>query len=63
MYLREPLYPFAIRRALPIRLTAVLCALCVIGLFFAPSFVIRSNLNNKPVPVVHPEITSAANVR
>ncbi len=63
MYLREPLYPFAVRRALPIRLTAVLCALGVIGLFFAPSFVIRSNLNNKPVPVVHPEITSAANAR
>ena len=63
MYLREPLYPFAVRRALPIRFTAVLCTLGVVAFFFAPAFVISSNLNNKPVPVVHPEITAAANAR
>jgi NADH-quinone oxidoreductase subunit N len=63
MYLREPLYPFSVRRALPIRFTAVLCTLCVIAFFFAPSFVISSNLNNKPSPPVHPEMTSAANAR
>lgn len=59
MYLREPLYPFAVRRALPIRLTAVLCTLGVIAFFFAPSFLISSNLNNKPLPPAHPQMTLA----
>jgi NADH-quinone oxidoreductase subunit N len=37
MYLREPLYPFALRHSLPIRAAAVLCTVGVIALFFVPS--------------------------
>mgnify|MGYP001555789769 CR=1 FL=1 len=39
MYLREPLYPFSLRRALPIRISAVLCSIGVFVLFFAPTLV------------------------
>ena len=36
MYLREPLYPFSLRRSEPIRIAALVCTVGVIALFFIP---------------------------
>jgi len=58
MYLREPLYPFAVRKALPIRVAAGVCALGVIGFFFAPSVVINANADNKNSPGPRQVITA-----
>jgi NADH-quinone oxidoreductase subunit N len=37
MYLREPLYPFALRHSMPIRVAGILCTVAVLALFFVPS--------------------------
>ena len=36
MYLREPLYPFTVRKAFPIQFTAIVCAAAVVIFFFTP---------------------------
>ena len=36
MYLREPLYPFAVRKAAPIRVAALACTLAVVAFFIVP---------------------------
>jgi NADH-quinone oxidoreductase subunit N len=59
MYLRDPLYPFSVRKALPIRATALLCSFAVILFFFAPSFLINQN-NAKSPMLEHPVITAEA---
>ncbi|HUO07999.1 MAG TPA: NADH-quinone oxidoreductase subunit N [Phycisphaerae bacterium] len=59
MYLRDPLYPFSVRKAFPIRITAIICSAAVVAFFFAPSFLIRQNLAKSPIPD-HPVITAAA---
>ena len=43
MYLREPLYPFAVRTSLPIRVTAVLCTVGVVAFFIAPRPLFEAN--------------------
>jgi NADH-quinone oxidoreductase subunit N len=46
MYLREPLYPFAVRQALPIKLSAALCTIGVIGFFIVPTALINANISS-----------------
>jgi NADH-quinone oxidoreductase subunit N len=43
MYLREPLYPFATRTALPIKVTALVCAIAVVLFFFRPGDILTLN--------------------
>jgi NADH-quinone oxidoreductase subunit N len=43
MYLREPLYPFVVRKAAPIKLTAIICTVAVIALFVVPGVALELN--------------------
>jgi NADH-quinone oxidoreductase subunit N len=51
MYLREPLYPFATRTALPIKVTALVCTVAVVAFFFLPRVVLEAN-NTPREPVL-----------
>jgi NADH-quinone oxidoreductase subunit N len=44
MYLREPLYPFAIRTSLPVKLTGIVCSVAVVLFFFLPGVISNANL-------------------
>jgi NADH-quinone oxidoreductase subunit N len=50
MYLREPLYPFTVRKAFPIQLTATLCAAAVVLFFFLPSGLMEANNHDNTFP-------------
>jgi NADH-quinone oxidoreductase subunit N len=50
MYLRESLYPFKVRKALPIRFTAILCAAAVVLFFFMPAGLIDANNHDGTFP-------------
>jgi NADH-quinone oxidoreductase subunit N len=50
MYLHEPLYPFATRTALPIKVTALVCSIAVIVFFFLPGTVLNLNTTSRPAP-------------
>ena len=50
MYLREPLYPFAARVSLPVKIAALVCALGVIVFFFMPAPLFNANVHNAPRP-------------
>ena len=48
MYLREPLYPFAIRTSRPVKAAAMVCALCVLAFFFVPSAITGALQHEQP---------------
>jgi hypothetical protein len=43
MYLREPLYPFVVRAAAPIKVTALICTVAVVVFFIMPGYVLQAN--------------------
>jgi NADH-quinone oxidoreductase subunit N len=43
MYLREPLYPFAIRASLPVKFTGIACSIAVVLFFFLPNVISHAN--------------------
>ncbi len=47
MYLREPLYPFSLRKSPAIRISAVICSVAVIAFFIAPKPLLEAG---RPVP-------------
>jgi NADH-quinone oxidoreductase subunit N len=51
MYLREPLYPFAIRASFPVKLTGILCAVAVVVFFFIPNVISHANAITERRPV------------
>ena len=55
MYLREPLYPFTLRKPAAIRVSALVCAVAVVAFFIAPQ-----SLLNAGSPVPSAEATAAA---
>jgi NADH-quinone oxidoreductase subunit N len=65
MYLREPLYPFATRTALPIKIAALVCTIAVIAFFFTPGTILQANNTavQRPAPQAslnHDAIPTAA---
>jgi NADH-quinone oxidoreductase subunit N len=51
MYLREPLYPFAVRKAAPIRVAALACTLAVVAFFIVPRALFEANNSDlSPAP-------------
>jgi len=64
MYLREPLYPFSTRTALPIKLAALVCAIAVVVFFFTPGTLLQANnttiQNPAPAASLTPEATPTA---
>jgi NADH-quinone oxidoreductase subunit N len=53
MYLREPLYPFALRSSIPIRAAGILCTAAVIALFFVPSLLMFPAWGTNAVDAFH----------
>jgi NADH-quinone oxidoreductase subunit N len=43
MYLREPLYPFFVRKAMPVKVALMICTVGVIAFFFAPGYLFHAN--------------------
>ncbi len=50
MYLREALYPFVVRTAMPVKATAIMCALAVVVFFFLPSGLMVANDHSNTFP-------------
>ncbi len=50
MYLREPLYPVVVRKAMPITITALLCTAAVLLFFFLPSGLMEANNHDANSP-------------
>jgi NADH-quinone oxidoreductase subunit N len=66
MYLREPLYPFAIRASFPVKFAGIACSIAVIVFFFAPRVIIDANATgerNVPNPPVKVQAAANLNIR
>jgi NADH-quinone oxidoreductase subunit N len=50
MYLREPLYPFTVRKAFPIQFTAIFCTAAVVIFFFVPAYLMDANNHDNTFP-------------
>jgi NADH-quinone oxidoreductase subunit N len=60
MYLRDPLYPFAVRKPIQIKIAGTICAAAVVIFFFAPALIINLNADSKNMPPEPQVITASA---